>query len=258
MSITVQAWVYQHSEARLADRLVLLAIADEADDDGTGAFPSLRRIAHKARVAVGTASEAVRRLEAAGVLEVDRPERTGRGHFNRYRVLMGPSEGSDTEPSGEPRNDQERAETRGNARPRGGTNPLTHQPTNPSSSQPSVELVLVEPSQEDAVGMVFEAWKTATGHPRAKLDAKRRRVIQRALKDFAPEELAEACVGVSKSPFHQGQNERGVVYDGLELVLRDAEHIERFIGIARGQAPPRLPAGSDMTQRNLERIRSQA
>jgi hypothetical protein len=26
-----------------------------------------------------------------------------------------------------------------------------------------------------------------------------------------------------------GQNESGVVYDGLDLILRDAEHIERFI-----------------------------
>lgn len=34
MSIRCQTWVYEHSEATGNERLVLLAIADEADNDG--------------------------------------------------------------------------------------------------------------------------------------------------------------------------------------------------------------------------------
>lgn len=122
MSIKAQLWVYENSEARLADRLVLLAIADEADDDGTNAYPSLRRIAHKARVAVGTASAAVERLEAMGALLVQRPEKTGRGHHNRYTVILG------NVSTPEPLLDEERAGTRGNARPKADTDPLTPTP----------------------------------------------------------------------------------------------------------------------------------
>lgn len=128
MSVLVQALVYQHSEARLADRLVLLAIADEADDDGGSAFPSLRRIAHKARVSVSTASAAVKRLEDSGELEVERPETTGRGHHNRYRVLVG--KGSESEPFDEKRTRErnlspadEAPESSVNVRPRGSTDP---------------------------------------------------------------------------------------------------------------------------------------
>lgn len=89
MSIFVQAWVYSYSEATLADRLVLLAIADEADDDGTNAYPSQDRIAHKTRLSRSTVKRCVASLEAAGELLVTRPESTGRGRFNRYTVVMG-------------------------------------------------------------------------------------------------------------------------------------------------------------------------
>ena len=122
MSIVVQAWVYANSETRLSDRLVLLAIADEADDDGKNAFPSLRRIAHKARVSLPTAHAAVERLEAAGALLVQRPETTGRGHHNRYTVPMGNVQ--EPEPSADP-------ETFGNVRKRSAqacTDPQTHSP----------------------------------------------------------------------------------------------------------------------------------
>jgi len=176
VSIIVQAWVYAHSEARLAERLVLLAIADEADDDGTHAFPSQRRIAEKARLAVNTARGAIERLEASGEILVKRPEKTGRGHHNEYVVLMGrdPIEvgvevgwrtaGSEaviekgvnpehlpplgveplppgTEyavyPSGEIRTvPEERAGTRGNARPRVDTDPQTPTPSDQERARP--------------------------------------------------------------------------------------------------------------------------
>lgn len=228
MSILVQAWVYQHSEARLADRLVLLAIADEADDDGGSAFPSLRRIAHKARVSVGTVSDAVRRLEASGELEVNRPERTGRGHHNSYRVVM--RKGSESEPFEEgnarPIAARLRAQTRGNARPRGDTYPLTQD----QEKETRGELRLVEPETRatDAVARVFDAWRESTGHARARLDEKRRLLIGRALRDYPVEEVLAAVRGWEAVPFNRGENPDGRVYNDLGLLLRDAEHIERF------------------------------
>lgn len=88
MSIKCSQFVWDHSEASGNDRLVMLAIADEADDEGRNAFPSIRRIARKVRCHTETVSECIKRLEDAGELEVNRPERQGRGRFNRYRVLM--------------------------------------------------------------------------------------------------------------------------------------------------------------------------
>lgn len=140
MSTRVLAWVFHDVDAvRGHDRLVLLALADEADDYGGNCHPSLRRLAHKARVAVGTASEAVRRLESSGHLVVERPERTGRGRHNRYRVVVpwaddkgrdgsrdkgSGAEHSSTRTRG-PGAERLDVETRGNARPRGDTDPQT-------------------------------------------------------------------------------------------------------------------------------------
>lgn len=80
------ARVFAESEASGSDRLVLLAIADEADDDGTSAYPSQDRIAAKARMSKATTQRAIGRLEEAGEIVVIRPERKGRGHFNRYEL----------------------------------------------------------------------------------------------------------------------------------------------------------------------------
>lgn len=89
MSLACMVWVLYHSAAEGNDRLVLLSIADEADDDGRNAFPGVERIADKARVHPSTAMRAVARLEATGELLVRRPDRNGRGRHNRYVVCMG-------------------------------------------------------------------------------------------------------------------------------------------------------------------------
>lgn len=84
-------WVWDYSEARGNDRLVLLPIADQADDLGLNAYPSQRRIARKARVSQSTVSRAVARLEGAGELLVLRPDGPSRGLTGtaRYAVVMG-------------------------------------------------------------------------------------------------------------------------------------------------------------------------
>lgn len=88
MSVGCMIEVFRNSKSSGNDRLVLLAIADEADDEGRNAFPSVRRLAAKANCHTETVTESLKRLEALGELEVTRPERQGRGRFNRYKVLL--------------------------------------------------------------------------------------------------------------------------------------------------------------------------
>jgi hypothetical protein len=66
VSLKVMTWVLEHSAATLSDRLVLLALADNANDDEHNAFPSLPTIAKKARVSVRTARYSLRQLEQMG------------------------------------------------------------------------------------------------------------------------------------------------------------------------------------------------
>lgn len=89
MSVKCVAWVFHESMSTGNDRLVLLAIADEADDFGRNAFPGHELIGHKARLPRRTVQRAIARLEGGGELLVKRPDRPGRGRHNRYVVTMG-------------------------------------------------------------------------------------------------------------------------------------------------------------------------
>ncbi len=93
MSIKVMTWVWDHSPATGTDHMVLLAIADAADDDGTNAWPSEATLAHKARVSERTVRRSLRALEELGVLTVElheggRPETRRDRRPNRYTVRM--------------------------------------------------------------------------------------------------------------------------------------------------------------------------
>lgn len=99
-----------------------------------------------------------------------------------------------------------------------------------------------ESTETDACASVFAHWQSIHGHKSAKLTADRRKVIGKALRDYSPDELCECIAGYKASAWHQGQNERGQVYDGLELMLRDAKHIDAGIGYARKPAVGRTAA----------------
>ena len=67
-------------------------------------------------------------------------------------------------------------------------------------------------------------------HPHAVFDIKRQRKIQKAFKlGFCLEDLKKAIDGCSLTPYNMGKNDSKQVYDGIDLIFRDAEHIERFI-----------------------------
>ncbi len=82
------SWVWAHSAAEGIERLVLLAIADQAGDDGGQAWPSVQRLAAKARVSVRTVQRAIRALQARGELAVQ--VNAGMRGANLYTVLMSP------------------------------------------------------------------------------------------------------------------------------------------------------------------------
>ena len=97
-----------------------------------------------------------------------------------------------------------------------------------------------EHKQEEAVDevrSVFDAWVAATGkHPtRTRLDDKRRRTIKKALNDHPIEDVLDAVVGWQHEPFYCGENDRGRPFNDLGMLLRDAEHVERFRDLARHQ-----------------------
>lgn len=70
MSIKVQSYVWENSKASGSSLLLLLAIADFAHDDGTGAWPSIDTLAKKCRQTPRNVTFLLRKLEDAGELKV--------------------------------------------------------------------------------------------------------------------------------------------------------------------------------------------
>lgn len=87
MSIQAVAWVLEQSEATLADRLVLIAIANHADGKGWNAYPAVPLIAAEAKVDRATVFRALTTLEESGELVVHR--RPGRSNMYGITALMG-------------------------------------------------------------------------------------------------------------------------------------------------------------------------
>ena len=86
------------------------------------------------------------------------------------------------------------------------------------------------------IAAVFDHWRTVCQHPGAKLDAKRSTLIARRLRDgYSVADLCEAVDGCTRSRFHQGANDQGKVYDGLELILRNGDKVDAFRKLARGE-----------------------
>lgn len=78
---------------------------------------------------------------------------------------------------------------------------------------------------------VFDHWTKNHNRPNSKLDEKRKRKIKSALKlGYSQEQICQAIDGCAKSEWHMGGNEDGKIHNDISLILRDAKHIEQFIG----------------------------
>ncbi len=115
----------------------------------------------------------------------------------------------------------------------GSTAPLELVPTPTPKAPPTTAEArrAAEASLTDDEYQVFEHWRQTCNHPRAVATPERRRVLAKALQLYPVAELQASIDGCAASPWHRGENDRHRAYDDLELILRDARHIE---GFARG------------------------
>lgn len=107
----------------------------------------------------------------------------------------------------------------------------------------------------EQVREVFAYWQAIMNSPRSALDAKRTRLIAAALKlGYSVADLKRAIDGCRVSPFHMGQNEKGTKFNGLDLIMRNAEKIDQFIAFA--DAPPKLANGNGNGTRDTDWART--
>lgn len=86
MSIRVMTTVWEHSKAEGTQLLLLLAIADYADDDGV-ATAKIQQLAHKCRQSPRATSYQIATLQQIGELKVSTTR--GRGNRNTFTVTIG-------------------------------------------------------------------------------------------------------------------------------------------------------------------------
>lgn len=95
MSIKVMSAVWENSKAAGTDLLVLLSLADMANDEGE-CWPSVRTIARKCRIDERTTQRRIRSLENLGEVMVIRgggkASTSGGTKSNRYRIVVHISE----------------------------------------------------------------------------------------------------------------------------------------------------------------------
>jgi uncharacterized protein YdaU (DUF1376 family) len=122
--------------------------------------------------------------------------------------------------------------------------PLKHSLTNGAAD---VQAVVNDPNKKkirmsgseppDPVLVVFEHWQKVWKKPRSKLDTKRRKVIETALRSYDVLTLCLSIDGYQRSDWHKGQNDRRTVYDDIALFLRDAAHIDAGLKFTDGPPP---------------------
>jgi hypothetical protein len=113
------------------------------------------------------------------------------------------------------------------------------------------EIITVEQKPLDVIVEIFGYWQKTMSSPKSVLDTNRKGLISTALKNYSPADLCKAIRGCSKSPHNMGQNKQKTKYNGLGLILRNAEKIDRFIELDTGQA---ISATETLDQRNARII----
>ncbi len=133
--------------------------------------------------------------------------------------------------------------------------PPNHKPVTsnqePLTNKPVTSKVksIVEQTQLDPIESIFDYWKRVMDSAKSVMDDKRKALIVKALKNYSPADVCKAIRGCSKSPHNMGKNDRKTKYNGLNLILRDAEHIDYFINLDTAGAKQSAETISEMNAR---------
>jgi uncharacterized phage protein (TIGR02220 family) len=225
MSIHAMNWAWGHTLPP-TEKLVLLAIADRANDDGI-CWPGQASLAKKVGVTDRTIRTACLSLQERGLLSIAHRHGEGR-QTNIYTLHMSQPENISAIAN--------RKSTTANRKSVQANRKSTTANRKQASANTSEETSVVihqketrEGSPSSHAAAVFDYWQERTGHHQAILTDKRLKAIKGRLKQgYSVERLKAAVDGCLKSEFHQGKNDNATVYDDIELICRSGEKVEQF------------------------------
>lgn len=201
MSIKVIQWVWDCSQSKNAERLVLLAIADNAADDGSHAYPSLAELQRKANLSERAVRDALRRLEAAGELRTH--VGGGRGGTNYYTVVMTPCSRVNPAESAPPRQRKgaESAGGEGQNLPGGGAESAPGTVPEPSF-EPSFVPVDKSTATAQTVLAKFIDWLALPEQGPVKLSTRVIKIYAKSIKQLLGEGFDDATIRTALARMH--------------------------------------------------------
>lgn len=230
--LLTQVWAMDEShfpERSITVKYVLVCLADTANDDGY-CWPSISKISKKTLIKRSAIFTALNILEKSGFIKranVINPK-TGKQTSNDYwlnlpSVILAATDTVHDVDGGSPRY---------------GRDTVHDVDTNHHSEPSNKSLNTCE------VREIFEYWREKSNHPKAKLDDKRKRAIERTLKNYSVAEIKQAIDGCLLSEYNR---ENG--FDDIELICRNSSKTDRYIAIFK---KPELGNNKKNTQKNKQ------
>lgn len=241
MSIKVMNAVWEESPSDRGSLLVMLALANAAQDDGV-TWIDQESIARKARLTVEHTGWLLKRLSHSGEIQIRKAQR-GQRRINVYWLtISGHEPDYDRMPftldepfttqdslgswkSDDPRSDHVTTQDQASF---SGSTPLVVERKENGKGVSQIFETSEDPRA--AVRIVYDHWREVCGKTRSNYDKiapLRKQKIQARLKEFSVEELCRAIDGVARDPW-EGRS----LQNDLTIIFRNQEQVDRFIELA--------------------------
>jgi len=181
MSIKAMTYVWARSKQKGSALVMMLAIADMANDDGD-CWPGVGTLAKKTRMSERNAQKLIRKLEAAGEVIVHQGDgvETAHGNTNRYTLIM-PTEVNAVTPQR-----RQRRHPRGERGDTPEASEATPQGVNAVTPNPTVFEPSVEPSVEPSSSSDSQESSSSSPPTMTTIDRKEPTPESPVLKNTAP------------------------------------------------------------------------
>jgi Helix-turn-helix domain len=271
VSVKAMSWAWDQ-EVGGNDKLVLLRLADHANDDGV-CWPSQDTMHVKCGIGGRTVRACLAKLEAYGLISRTPRWRDGRRTTDLIKLLLvadpaGSQEADSATSKAAIPAGSKPAKSAGSQAANNDRNNRQNLPGNPKEEPPTTEpleqatssltqgkrpVKLKAVKVEDQVAALFAYWQERCGHSKALLDSKRRTKAKARLREGRTiEECRQAIDGAAVGAWVNPDTR--VRYDGFATIFQDAEKFELMMKRAEAQAPaPVRDAFSDATRRRQER-----
>ena len=136
--------------------------------------------------------------------------------------------------------------------------PPNHKPIT-NNHKPITNNQLKDLSADESTD-VFDYWLKVMGkNNQSKFNTKRKAAVKSRFKEgYTVEQIKQAIDGCANTPHNMGQNDRGELYNDLELICRNGSNVERFAGNLSRVIPNQPDYSSVVEQVTLMQEQTQA